>query len=73
MGSLYTITAMAAIRYKSVIQYERWWHMLTLGEYYTSFYVRIIWTFSLLVAVPPIIGIGKYVIDIGMMRYVLLS
>ena len=69
MGSLYTITAMAGIRYKSVVQFERWWHMLTIGTYFSSNYVRIIWSFSLLIAVPPLVGIGKYVIDIGMVRY----
>ena len=68
MGSLYTVTAIAAIRYKSVIQYERWWHMLTLGDYFTSKYVRIIWVFSLLVATPPLVGVGNYVIDVGMIR-----
>ena len=69
MGSLYTITAMAVIRYKSVVQFERWWHMLTIGTYFSSNYVRMIWSFSLLIAVPPLVGIGKYVIDIGMVRY----
>ena len=68
MGSLYTITAMAAIRYKSVIRFERWWHMLTIGSYFSSNYVRLIWSFSLLLAVPPMVGFGNYVIDIGMMR-----
>ena len=69
MSSLYTLTAMAAIRFTSVIWHERSWHVTTHVTCLTSRYVQLIWLFSFAVAIPPIIGLGRYVVDIGMIRY----
>jgi len=69
MSSLYTITALAAIRCISVIQYDRTWYVVTRERFITSKYVQLIWVFSLILALPPVMGIGEYVHDIGMIRY----
>ena len=69
MSSLYTLTAMAAIRFKSVIWHDRSWHLTTHVTYFTSRYVQLLWLFAFAVAIPPIIGLGKYAVDIGMIRY----
>ena len=68
MSSLYTLTAMAAIRCTSVWRHERSWHMVTNVTFCTSRYVQLIWAFALLMAVPPLIGIGEFAVDIGMIR-----
>ena len=64
-----TITALAAIRCISVIQYDRTWYVVTRERFITSKYVQLIWVFSLILALPPVMGIGEYVHDIGMIRY----
>ena len=69
MSSLYTLTAMAAIRFKSVIWHDRSWHLTTHVTYFTSRYVQLLWLFAFAVAIPPIIGLGKYAVDFGMIRY----
>ena len=63
MSSLYTITAMAAIRYSSVVRNERSWHLVTDVKFLTSRYVQLIWVCSIIVAIPPLIGFGNYVKD----------
>ena len=68
MSSLYTLTAMATIRYISVVRNEQSWHLVTNVRFFTSRYVQLIWVFSLITALPPLIGIGKYVKDVGMIR-----
>ena len=68
MSSLYTLVAMALIRYHSVVRFERSWHTPTSDEFLTSRYVHAIWVLSLLVAIPPIFGIGKYTPDAGLIR-----
>ena len=68
MSALYTLVVMAAIRYNSVVRFERSWHVVTHVTYFTSRYVQLIWGFALIVALPPLIGLGKYVNDVGMIR-----
>ena len=68
MSSLYTIVAMAAIRYRSIVRYERSWHLETNVLFFTSHYVKLIWIFAFLMGIPPLVGVGKYVTDIGMVR-----
>ena len=68
MSSLYTLVAMAAIRYNSVVRYERSWSLVTQVTFFTSRYVQLIWAFALMLAMPPLIGIGKYVNDVSMIR-----
>ena len=68
MSSLFTLTTMAAIRCQSVIKHERSWHLVTRVTFCTSRYVHLIWGLAFIIALPPIIGIGEYVVDIGMIR-----
>ena len=59
---------MAAIRCTSVIRHERSWHLVTRVTFLTSRYVQLIWGFAFIVAIPPLIGVGDYVVDVGMIR-----
>ena len=68
MSSLYTLTAMAAIRYNSVVRSERSWHFEIQAAFWTSRYVQLIWVFALILALPPLVGVGRYVPDGGMIR-----
>ena len=82
MNSLYTLMAMAAIRYNSVVHYEdsfetRWvletWYfedeyLETHVAFCTSRYVQLIWGFAFVLAIAPLIGFGKYVNAVGMIR-----
>ena len=70
MSSIYTLAAMALIRYYSVVRFERSWHIATQDNFLTSRYVQGVWVFSLLIATPPIFGIGQFTPDVGMIRYV---
>ena len=68
MSSVFTITALSAIRYNSVVDCERSWHLPSYVTCWSSRYVQVIWGLSLIIAVPPLIGFGKFVIDIGLIR-----
>ena len=68
MTSLYTLVTMAAIRYLSIVRYQRRWHSETQVTFWTSRYVQLIWVLALLMAAPPLLGIGNFVNDIGMIR-----
>ena len=69
MSSLYTITVLAAVRFISTIQYDNSWYVVTREKWFTLRCVQLIWIFSLILAIPPTVGIGEYVKDIGMIRY----
>ena len=69
MSSLFTIVAMAIIRYYSIVRYERSWHIVTQDTFYTSRHIQTIWGLALLIAIPPTFGFGNYVNDLGMIRY----
>ena len=69
MSSLFTIVTMAVIRYLSVVRCERKWHIETGRRFFTSRPVQLIWFLALLMSSPPLLGMGKYVVDIGMIRY----
>ena len=73
MSSLYTLTAMAAIRCSSVWRRERSWYMVTHVTFFSSRYVQLIWGFAFLMAIPPLIGIGEFAVDVGMIRYYVRS
>ena len=68
MSSLYTLTTTAAIRCQSVLKNEPSWHVVTRVTFCSSRYVHLIWGLAFIIALPPIIGIGEYVVDIGMIR-----
>ena len=68
MSSLYSLTAMAAIRYNSVVRCERSWHLEIQDAFWASRYVQLIWGFALILAIPPLVGVGRYVPDGGMIR-----
>ena len=68
MSSLFTIVTMAGIRYLSVVRYERKWHIETHEQFWRSRCVQLIWGFSILMSAPPLLGMGKYVADIGTIR-----
>ena len=72
MNSIYTITALAAIRCKSVIGLDRSWTAVTPETILTLTPVRVIWVLAILVAIPPLAGFGKYSLDIGAIRSVFL-
>jgi len=63
MSSLYTLTTMAAIRCQSVLKHERSWHLTTNKTFISLPCVHLIWGLALAIALPPIIGIGEYVVD----------
>ena len=73
MSSIYTLVAMALIRYSSVVKFERSWHIATHEDFLTSRYVQFIWLLALLMALPPTFGIGQYIQDVGMIRYLIIK
>ena len=69
MSSLFTIVTMAVIRYLSVVRCERKWHIETGRRFFTSQPVQLIWFLAFLMSSPPLLGMGEYIVDIGMIRY----
>ena len=65
---MYTLVTMAAIRYLSIVQYQRRWNSEKQGSFWNSRYVQMIWILSLLMAAPPLFGLGNFVNDVGMIR-----
>ena len=68
MSSLYSITVLTAIRCKSVLKYDNSWYIATPQRFLSSRWVQTIWGVSFMLAIPPIIGYGEYVIDAGMIK-----
>ena len=68
MSSLYSITVLTAIRCKSVVKYDNSWYITTPQKFLSSRWVQMIWGVSLLLAIPPIIGYGEFVVDVGMIK-----
>ena len=68
MSSLYTLTAMAAIRCRSVLKHERSWHLTTRKTFLSLPWIYMIWGLALAIALPPMMGFGEYVVDIGLVR-----
>ena len=68
MSSLYSITVLTAIRCKSVIKYDRSWYIVTSQRFLTSRWVQMIWLISLMIAIPPLIGFGGFVVDVAMIK-----
>ena len=68
MSSLYTLTIMSAIRCQSVLKNDKSWHLTTNKTFISLPCVYLIWGLALAIALPPIIGMGEYVIDIVMIR-----
>ena len=68
MGSFYTITALAIVRCKSVAGLDRSWTSVTQETILTNSYVWAIWGMSFIIALPPMMGFGKYSRDIGAIR-----
>ena len=67
-NSLFTITAMAVVRYLSVVRVQRSWHSNTSESFWASKHVIFLWALSLLFAGPPIFGMGNYQKDISRLR-----
>ena len=72
MGTLYTLVAIAAIRYDSVVLLDRSWTSPTHSTYFKSRWVISIWLIAIILAILPIFGIGKATIDLGNTRYYIL-
>ena len=60
MNSLFTITAMAVVRYLSVVCLQRTWHNQTSERYWSSKHIWHLWGLSFVFAAPPLIGLGQY-------------
>ena len=71
MSALFTLVSLAMIRYKSVVLYERSWHRATNDRCFTSRVLQQIWGTALVLSIPPMVGLGRYVKDIGSIRYVI--
>ena len=65
LNSMCTITAMAIIRYLSVVRLQRTWHLNTTNKFWTSKYIWILWSFAFIFAAPPLFGIGQYEEDVS--------
>ena len=72
MSTLYTLVAIAAIRYDSVVLLDRSWTSPTHSTYFKSRWVISIWLIAIILAILPIFGIGKATIDLGNVRYYIL-
>ena len=68
MSSLYTLTIMSAIRCQSVLKHERSWLLTTNKTFVSLPCVYLIWGSTLAIALPALIGIGEYVVNVGMIR-----
>ena len=68
MSSLYSIVAMAVIRYSSIVKYNQSWHLDTKQKFFASQCVHVIWGSSICMAIPPIFGVGDYVSGEDMIR-----
>ena len=69
MNCLYTLIAMAIIRYLSVVQGDSSWNMTTKSTIFSNRLVHLIWFASIVIAILPVLGFGEFSIDVGMMRY----
>ena len=72
MSTLYTLVAIAAIRYDSVVRLERSWTSPNHSTYFKSLWVISTWLIALILAILPIFGIGKAAVDLGNVRYYIL-
>ena len=68
MNSLYTITGMATVRYLSVVRLDCSWHAQTSITFWSSRYIRLIWGLAFVLSLPPLLGVGTYVIDMSKLR-----
>ena len=69
MNCLFTIIAMAIIRYLSVVKGDRSWNMTTKSTIFTNRLVHLVWFASIVIAILPVLGFGEFSIDVAMMRY----
>ena len=68
MNCLFTIVAMAVIRYQSVVKGDCSWNATTQSTIFSFHLVQIIWFCSFIIAILPVVGFGEFSVDIGMMR-----
>ena len=68
MSSLYSITVLTAIRCTSVVKYDNSWYVVTSDRFMTSGWVQMIWTISIMISLPPLIGFGEFAVDVGMIK-----
>ena len=54
---------MALIRYLSVVRLQRYWHTPTTRSFWSSRFIWMLLAIALLIAAPPLIGLGKYAQD----------
>ena len=68
-NSLGSITAMAIVRYLSVVRMQQTWHADTKMSFWLSRPVWLVWLFALLFAAPPLVGFCQYKKDESMFWY----
>ena len=68
MNCLFTIVAMAMIRYQSVVKGDCSWNASTQSTIFSLRLVQVIWVCSFIIAILPVVDFGEFSIDIGMMR-----
>ena len=68
MSSLYSITVLTAIRCTSVVKFDNSWYIVTSQRFLTSRWVQMIWGVSIMIAIPPLIGFGGFVVDVAMIK-----
>ena len=57
---------MSAIRCHSVLKHESSWLLKTNKTFISLPSVYLIWGSALAIAIPPLIGIGEYDVNVGM-------
>ena len=69
MNCVFTIIAMAIIRYLSVVQGDCSWNVTTKSTIFSNRWVHLIWFASIVIAILPVLGFGEFSVDVGMIRY----
>ena len=60
MNSLFSIMALANVRYLSVVRMQRKWHSEIKSSFWSSKYLWYLWGMALMFAAPPLVGFGQY-------------
>lgn len=63
MNSLFSIMALANVRYLSVVRMQRQWHSEVKTSLWFSKYLWYLWGMAFMFAASPLVGFGHYRID----------